>query len=231
MVFASSFRQGRAAQCLVRLSPTTPSAVLATKPEPDTLAVLERVPDAFVITDATLRILYVNASFLDMTGIATKQQALGQQLSEFLGRAGLERNILVDNLRDHGLVQNFATVLRNQFADQEDVEISAVSITDGAQEVFGFMIRGVRGRPKGRLLVEPDSRRSVGQLTELIGRMKLKDVVRESTDILERLCIESALELTKGNRAAAADLLGVSRQGLYSKLHRFGFGTFADTDQ
>jgi transcriptional regulator PpsR len=209
------------------LAPTTPGPLVATNAEPNSIAVVERIPDAFVITDTTLRILYVNAAFLDMTGIATKQQVLGQQFSQFLGRAGLERNILVDNLKDHGSVQSFATVLRNQFADQEDVEISAVSIVDGGQDVFGFMIRGVRRR---RLLVEPDSRRSVGQLTELIGRMKLKDVVRESTDILERLCIESALELTKGNRAAAADLLGVSRQSLYSKLHRFGLGSLTDTD-
>jgi transcriptional regulator PpsR len=188
------------------------------------------VPDAFVITDNTLRILYTNAAFLDMTGIATKQQALGEQLSQFLGRAGLERNILVENLRDHGSVQNFGTVLRNQFADQEDVEISAVSVPDGVQEVFGFVIRGVRRRHAEQFLVEPEGRRSAGQLTELIGRMKLKDLVRESTDIVERLCIESALGLTKGNRAAAADLLGVSRQSLYSKLHRFGLGTFSDTD-
>jgi transcriptional regulator PpsR len=230
IVFASSFRQGRAAQCLIRLTPTTASAPAVTKSEPNSLAVLERVPDAFVITDNTLRILYTNAAFLDMTGIATKQQALGEQLSQFLGRAGLERNILVENLRDHGSVQNFGTVLRNQFADQEDVEISAVSVPDGVQEVFGFVIRGVRRRHAEQFLVEPEGRRSAGQLTELIGRMKLKDLVRESTDIVERLCIESALGLTKGNRAAAADLLGVSRQSLYSKLHRFGLGTFSDTD-
>ena len=229
MVFASSFRQGRAAQCLVRLAPTTVSAPAASKSEPNSLAVMERIPDAFVITDTSLRILYVNAAFLDMTGIATKQQAVGEQLSQFIGRAGLERNFLVDNLREHGSVQSFGTVLRNQFGDQEDVEISAVSVADDPHEVFGFTIRGVRRRRADQFLVEPEARRSVGQLTELIGKMKLKDLVRESTDIVERLCIESALGLTKGNRAAAADLLGVSRQSLYSKLNRFGLGTMSET--
>ncbi len=230
IVFASSFRQGRAAQCLVRLAPTSKSAPTAPKVEANSLAVLERLPDAFVITDSSLSILYVNAAFLDMTGIATKQQAMGEQLSQFLGRAGLERNFLVENLREHGSVRSFGTVLRNQFADQEDVEISAVSVADDAQEVFGFIIRGVRRRQADPFLIEPEARRSVGQLTELIGRMKLKDLVRESTDIVERLCIESALGLTKGNRAAAADLLGVSRQSLYSKLNRFGLGTISETD-
>jgi transcriptional regulator PpsR len=230
LVSASSFRQGRGAQCLVRLSPTTPVAASAGEAEPNAVAVLERIPDAFVITDTTLRILSVNTAFLDMTGIAAKEQAVGQQLSQFLGRAGLDRNILVDNLRDHGTVQNFGTVLRNQFSDQEDVEVSAASVTDGAQEVFGFTIRGVRRRRSERSPIDQEAPRSVGQLTELIGRMKMKDVVRESTDLVERLCIDAALELTKGNRAAAADLLGVSRQGLYSKLNRFGLGSFTDTD-
>ena len=33
--------------------------------------------------------------------------------------------------------------------------------------------------------------------------------------------IEAALEITNNNRAAAADLLGLSRQSLYVKLSKF----------
>jgi DNA-binding NtrC family response regulator len=65
--------------------------------------------------------------------------------------------------------------------------------------------------------------RTVEQLTELIGRMPLKDIVRESTDLIERQCIEAALSYTSNNRASAAEILGLSRQSLYSKLHRHGF--------
>jgi DNA-binding NtrC family response regulator len=64
----------------------------------------------------------------------------------------------------------------------------------------------------------------VEQLTELVGRVPLKELVRESTDMIERLCIEAALELTDDNRASAAEMLGLSRQGLYSKLRRHGMG-------
>jgi DNA-binding NtrC family response regulator len=49
----------------------------------------------------------------------------------------------------------------------------------------------------------------------------LRDLVRESTDMIEKLCIEAALELTNDNRASAAELLGLSRQSLYAKLHRY----------
>jgi DNA-binding NtrC family response regulator len=72
--------------------------------------------------------------------------------------------------------------------------------------------------------------RSVEQLTELIGRKTLKEIVRESTELIERMCIEAALTHTSDNRASAAEILGLSRQSLYSKLHRFGLGNFDDKD-
>jgi DNA-binding NtrC family response regulator len=62
----------------------------------------------------------------------------------------------------------------------------------------------------------------VEQLTQLVGRMPLKDLVRESTDLIEQLCIEAALKLTQDNRASAAEMLGLSRQSLYVKLRRYG---------
>ena len=56
----------------------------------------------------------------------------------------------------------------------------------------------------------------------MIGRVPLKDLVRETTDVIEKLCIEAALELTGDNRASAAEVLGLSRQSLYVKLRRYG---------
>ena len=66
--------------------------------------------------------------------------------------------------------------------------------------------------------------RSIEQITGRVGRVPLKELVRESTDVIEALCIEAALKLTSGNRASAAELLGLSRQSLYTKLRRFDLG-------
>jgi DNA-binding NtrC family response regulator len=63
---------------------------------------------------------------------------------------------------------------------------------------------------------------SASHLTELVGRVPLKDLVRDTADIIEKLCIEAALKLTDNNRASAADMLGLSRQSLYIKLRRYG---------
>ena len=61
--------------------------------------------------------------------------------------------------------------------------------------------------------------------------MPLKDLVRETTDIIERLCIEAALHLNDNNRAGAADMLGLSRQSLYVKLNRYGIEDKAEPSE
>jgi transcriptional regulator PpsR len=221
LVSASLFRQDRASQYLVRLSPTDQQAISADA-GPDLKAVMERIPDAFLITDDALNILTVNEAFLDLARIGTQEQAIGQSFAKFLGREGLDRNILIDTLRSHGSVRNFSTLLRNH-GEQEDVEVSAVAVP-GPETHFGFTLRTVTRRLNDRSQTSPELRRSVEQLTELVGRVTLKDLVRETTDLVERLCIEAALELTKDNRASAAEILGLSRQSLYSKLHRFNLG-------
>ena len=60
--------------------------------------------------------------------------------------------------------------------------------------------------------------------------MPLKELVREATEVIERLCIEAALELSGDNRASAAEMLGLSRQSLYVKLRRYGLGDLSNGD-
>ena len=225
-VAASLFRQDRASLFLVRLTANDMDMGQVPETAQRLIDVLERIPDAFVVTDESLRIIAENTAFLEVTRLASKEQAQGQSLENFLGRPEIDRNILVSSLRQHGSLKNFATILRNRLGEQEDVEISAVHVADADPPCFGFSIRsGVRA-PAARAQVASELPRSVEQLSHLVGRVTLKELVRESTDLVERLCIEAALELTGNNRASAAEVLGLSRQSLYSKLHRYGLGDF-----
>ena len=98
---------------------------------------------------------------------------------------------------------------------------SAVALGRGKAACFGFAIRDVGRRltPQAKPRELPHS---ANQLAEMIGRVPLKELVRETTDVIEKLCIEAALELTGDNRASAAEVLGLSRQSLYVKLRRYG---------
>ena len=70
----------------------------------------------------------------------------------------------------------------------------------------------------------PAPLRSTNDMTGLVGRVPLREIVRETVDLIEQLCIEAALDITRNNRAAASEMLGLSRQSLSSKLRRYGIG-------
>ena len=229
---ATLFRQDNGSHFLLRLTGTGAGATAAKIPKGKStlLKVVEHLPDGFVVTDPAGQILTANTSFLDLAQLATEEQARSLSLEQFIGAPGVDFNVLAANLREHGSVRNFATRIRSQNGSAEDVEITAVAALDGDQPCLGFMIRslGRRASNKPARAANPAMTRSVEQLTELVGRVSLKELVRESTDIIERLCIEAALELTNDNRASAADMLGLSRQSLYVKLRRYGLGELDD---
>ncbi|MFS0737762.1 transcriptional regulator PpsR [Sphingomonas sp. 1P06PA] len=220
-VTASAFRQNDAALLLVQLAPQA-EANRATAIDDRLRTVVDRMPDAFVLTDRRLGILIANAAFVELTQSVSAERVAGRRLGDWLGRPGIDIELIVGQLREHGAARNVSTILRDEMGAQEEVEVSAVSVRDQTGDIYGFAIRGVGRRLRDLPPAERDLPRSVEQLTELVGRMSLKEIVRESTDLIERLCIEAALSYTSDNRASAAEILGLSRQSLYSKLHRHG---------
>lgn len=224
VVSATLFRQDGTTLFLLRLLHTLAegTAVVLPKPKSKLLKLIDSVPDAFVVTDNDGRVITANAAFLEMTQLAAEEQARGETLDRWLGRSGVDLDVLLATLRGGGPVRLFSTVLRGAFGATTEVEISAVAMMNGGKPSFGFAIRDVGRRRVAQPQPGVAATRSVEQLTELIGRVPLKDLVREATDVIERLCIEAALELTNDNRASAAEMLGLSRQSLYVKLRRYG---------
>lgn len=220
------FRQENASHALLRLEPLGETPALGSVPlGPGTLAeVALQLPDAIVVTTPDGRIVTNNRAFLDLVQLATDEQARNETLEKWLGRPGVDLGVLVANLKQHGSVRLFATTMRGEYGAVTDVEISAVAINEGAEACLGFSIRNVDRRRPSEARPGRELPRSVEQLTELVGRVSLKELVRETTDVIERLCIEAALELTRDNRASAAEMLGLSRQSLYVKLRRYGLG-------
>jgi transcriptional regulator PpsR len=232
-VAASLFRQDNAALLAVRATSLAadPAGDMVPKAKAKLLKVAESAPDAMVVTGSDGRIVTVNTAFLDLAQLATEEQVRGESLERWLGRPGVDLSVLIANLRQHGSVRLFATTLRGEYGATADIEVSAVAVPNGKQACFGFSIRNVGRRLTGDVRARRELPRSVEQLTELVGRVPLKDLVRETTDVIERLCIEAALELTGDNRASAAEILGLSRQSLYVKLRRYGLGDLASDSE
>lgn len=221
---ATGFRQHGARFLLLRLD--DPGRA---RPEATPLAeVVERMPDAFVVADVRLKIVMANAAFVELVEAATADQLRGRPLADFLGRPGIDLELIENQLAKHGFARNVGTVVRGRDGESEEpVELSAVRTSEDAPH-YGFAIRQIGRRLRDLPPASQELPRSVEQLTELVGRVSLKEIVRESTDLIERLCIEAALSYTADNRASAAEILGLSRQSLYSKLHRYGLGNLVD---
>lgn len=224
MVTVSGFTQDRGQFLLVRLVPASDRAAPEFSP---VLALVDQMPDAFVVADSNLEIVTANAAFVELLQAASVDQLRGRHLSESIGRPGIDLDLIEGQIDQHGAARNVATILRvGNDLEGEPVELSAVR-TSGEEGYYAFVIRPIGRRLRDLPPGSQDMPRSVEQLTDLVGRMSLKDIVRESTDLIERLCIEAALSYTSDNRASAAEILGLSRQSLYSKLHRYGLGNLA----
>lgn len=193
------------------------------------LDAVEQMPDAFVLTDENQAIIVANRAFAELVQAGSIEQLVGLSLNRFIGRPDVDLGLLRKQLKDHQNVRNFSSIVNDLNGGQEPVEISAIMI-ERDKPLFGYSVRTVGRRERDLPQAENDLPRSVDQLTELVGRKPLKEIVRESTDLIERMCIEAALVHTSDNRASAAEILGLSRQSLYSKLHRHGLGNLSGKD-
>ena len=178
-------------------------------------------PDAIVLADRNGKIVQANAAFLDLVQVATERQVRGASLGRWLGRTSVDLGVLISNIRQRGSLKLFSTHLRAEHGALTEVEISAAAIGAPNSGLLGFAIRDVGRRLSTSNHDRADLPRSVSQLTELVGRLPMKDIVGNTAELIEQMCIRAALELTRDNRVAAAELLGLSRQSLYVKLRRY----------
>lgn len=186
------------------------------------LAIARNLPDAMVVVDDDGKVIETNAAFLDLVRVVSPERLEGKPLDNWLGGSAVDLQVLMANLREHGTVRRFSSIMRDDLGGTEPVEVSATRIQGDRGSVFGFSIReSMRNETRAPTLPvgAPDA---ASQFTDLVGRVPLKDLVRDTADIIEKLCIEAALKLTDNNRASAADMLGLSRQSLYIKLRRYG---------
>ena len=181
-------------------------------------------PDGILELDEQGIILAANNAFLDMAGILSPELVEGRRADRWIGRSAVDLNIVLDHSKQEGSVRLYSTTLRTETESSVDIELSVSRVgKNGSTRVMVF-VRDIGRRITPDQSVDDHLPRSIEQITDRVGRVPLKELVRESTDVIEALCIEAALKLTSGNRASAAELLGLSRQSLYTKLRRFDLG-------
>ncbi|MBI1170427.1 transcriptional regulator PpsR [bacterium] len=177
--------------------------------------------DSIVFLDQDGLITAGNEAFLKLTDSTHLANVRGRSLADFLARGLVDLRVILDNARRSRQLRLYSTKILNEFNGQIPVEISATWFNDHPRPGFGLVIRD---SSRADLLRRPGFGTEDGMrgVMELVGSSTLKDIVAETTDVVEKMCIQTAVELTRNNRLAAAEMLGLSRQSLYVKLRKFG---------
>ncbi len=178
-------------------------------------------PEAMVFAAANGQVLAANDAFLDLIDVAHDINVRGRNLADYLQRGSIDLKVMVENAARSGRMRIYATKIAGEYGSPRAVEVSITKIEAGAHTVFGFVLRDVNHADSSRAASNPTSDESMRSVVELVGSATLKDIVAETTNVVEKMCIETAVELTMNNRVAAAEMLGLSRQSLYVKLRKF----------
>jgi transcriptional regulator PpsR len=189
-----------------------------------TAALYAACSDAMLFVRGDGEILSVNDAFLDLVGATHKSGMTGQNLAQFMLRGQIDIGLMLGEKDGQGGMRIYATRLLNKLGAKVSVEVSLTRLDIDGERVFGLIMRDVNRLEPVRAS-HPDAEgpsNSSQKVVELVGSASLKEIVAETTDVVEKLCIETAVTLTRNNRVAAAEMLGLSRQSLYVKLRKYG---------
>jgi len=182
--------------------------------------IVQRFPDGFAVVDSEGIVRRVNDAFLEMTQIGAESAMLGQKMSRWLSRPGADISVVLNLVCKHGSVRALATTLEGEFGTNWEVEISAAGDMPHRPDHIGLLVRDVTSRGQGvAIQVEPRAPKDLGETR--FHNLTLDQLVKASTEAIERKSIAEALETCGGNRTAAAKRLGLSRQSLHAKLNKY----------
>ncbi len=223
----TAFRVAGERLILCRITPVEPGESGHDQLGENLKGLYQRGPDAIVFTNVEGVVLSANDGFLHLLGSVHEAGVKGTSLADFLQRGSVDLKVMTENASRAGKMRMYETKIAGAYGSPRSVAAAVTAFQAGSETVFAFVMREAAqsepmqiGDPAG------DGMQSV---MELVGSATLKDIVAETTNVVEKMCIETAIELTMNNRVAAAEMLGLSRQSLYVKLRKFGILS-RDTD-
>jgi transcriptional regulator PpsR len=221
-VIPTLFRAAGERMLLCRLTPIDGNSLRDDDHSRNLIALCENGSDGIVMTDGAGAVTSANEAFLNLVDAADGRSLRGRPISDFLARGNVDQKVLMEHAARVGSMRLYTTRAIGEYGGQRPVTISTTLLSDGHTPCYAFVFRDAQVSEMtpspGLTATEEDAK----PLMELVGSATLKDIVAQTTDVVEKMCIETAIELTSNNRVAAADMLGLSRQSLYVKLRKYG---------
>lgn len=181
------------------------------------IELLRRSAVGIVLSDQAGTASWCNHAFVSLL---PGEEVIGRDIADVLGISQASLDIVLREVNTNGRALTSLSALDSRWVLTEDAHLTIVALPASEPLGYGFAVRMVHEESAEAHVATPDD----SAIAELVGKAPMKYLVRESTDVIERNCIEAALRLTGNNRAAAAQVLGLSRQTLYAKINQHGLG-------
>jgi transcriptional regulator PpsR len=223
-LFPEFFRASGEVAMLCRILPVTDEDQAGRDFQRSLAQLYDSTSDAILLTDAKGTIREANEGFLRLTDAAQLRDVQGRPLADFLARGSVDMKLILEQLERTGRLKGYSAQIESIVGMRATADISATRLNGRSDRHLGFVIREVSAT-QAISVAEAGATMSEEAMTnvmDLVGTASLKELVSATTDVVEKLCIETAVRLTDNNRVAAAEMLGLSRQSLYVKLRKYG---------
>jgi transcriptional regulator PpsR len=221
-ISASSFTSSGKPHLLLNLKPLDPTqGDPALESDSLTVKAIENNAYGFVVCTPEGLILKANKAFVKLSNSKGEQELIGSSITSYLGSETADFDRMMQSLKGKASAQSCISSISSNSGSFKLVDISAVSVAH-PRACIGMIFRQMDSRENKGKRIDKKLVRSSEELSMLVGKVPLKDILTETTDLIEELCIKAALDLSNDNRVSASEILGLSRQSLYIKLRKYG---------
>ena len=221
-ISATPFRSESDLLLLVRARTPSPRDVRAAPDAAGTAGttrwadLVQRIPDAVVITDSSGRVTMANPAFVALCGLGDEHQPDGHELARWMGADTVGG--LLAHAKLHGIAAHHSAALRSETRGTLGVSVSVALLDEGDVECVGFTIRRLEGADALASSPTDSLAAAIDGLTGSMGRQSLPELLHAAALLSERHLIKAALQRAQGEPHAAALLLGIAPDALAERL-------------